>query len=83
MMSSDPTLPALLSRRGARTVLCAGNGLSIEPIALALLGFRVTVLGSLYWTSQPCPRNCWQGCCGIPIILYVESRGTACAMTVR
>lgn len=43
-MSSDPALPVLLGERGARSVLCAGNGLSVEPIALALMGFQVTAL---------------------------------------
>ncbi len=43
-MSSDSALPALLARRGARTVLCAGNGLSMEAIALSRLGFEVTAL---------------------------------------
>jgi hypothetical protein len=44
MMASDPTLPALLTRRRARTILCAGCGLSFEPISLALHGFDVTAL---------------------------------------
>lgn len=44
MMSSDPALPPLLERRDARTVLCAGNGLSNEALALALMGFHVTAL---------------------------------------
>jgi hypothetical protein len=43
-MSSDPTLVALLHQRGARTILCAGVGLSSEPLALALHGFDVTAL---------------------------------------
>jgi hypothetical protein len=43
-MSSDETLPVLLAERRARTVLCAGNGLSLEAISLALLGFNVTAL---------------------------------------
>jgi hypothetical protein len=42
MMSSDDGLIELLTMRGARTVLCAGSGLSAEPLALALHGFRVT-----------------------------------------
>ena len=45
-MASDATLPGLLSQRGARTILCAGNGLSSEPVALALYGFDVTALDS-------------------------------------
>jgi hypothetical protein len=43
-MSSRPELPALLCRRGARTILCAGNGASFEAISLAILGFDVTAL---------------------------------------
>ena len=43
-MSSDTALPGLLAGRGARTILCAGNGLSMEAISLALLGFDVTAL---------------------------------------
>ncbi|MBK5256311.1 MAG: hypothetical protein JJE39_09795 [Vicinamibacteria bacterium] len=43
-MSSDPTLVALLHRRGARKILCAGIGLSSESLALALHGFDVTSL---------------------------------------
>jgi hypothetical protein len=43
-MSSSERLPALLATRGARTILCAGNGLSTEPISLALMGFEVTAL---------------------------------------
>lgn len=43
-MSSDTALPRLLAVRGARTILCAGNGLSMEAISLALLGFDVTAL---------------------------------------
>jgi hypothetical protein len=52
MMSSDPSLPGLLTRRGARTILCAGNGLSTEALALALLGFRVTALDISALTAQ-------------------------------
>ena len=44
MMSSDPALPGLLARRGAQTILCAGNGLSSEAVSLALHGFHVTAL---------------------------------------
>ncbi len=43
-MSSNPELPKFLAERGARTLLCAGNGLSIEAFALALHGFRVTAM---------------------------------------
>jgi hypothetical protein len=44
MMSSDPELPSLLTRRAARTILCAGNGLSGEALSLTLYGFNVTAL---------------------------------------
>lgn len=43
-LAADESLPPLLAARGARTVLCAGNGLSIEATSLALLGFDVTAL---------------------------------------
>lgn len=43
-MASDPDLVNLMMQLGLKTVLCAGNGLSQEPIALAALGFRVTAL---------------------------------------
>jgi hypothetical protein len=44
LMASDESLPDLFRRRGARTILCAGNGLSFEAVELALLGFDVTGL---------------------------------------
>ena len=44
MMSSDPPLPGRLAARGVRNILCAGNGLSGEALALALFGFNVTAL---------------------------------------
>jgi hypothetical protein len=44
MMSSDERLIGLLTRRGATTILCAGNGLSTEPLSLAVHGFQVTAL---------------------------------------
>jgi hypothetical protein len=44
MMSSDDSLIDLLAIREARTILCAGNGLSGEALSLALHGFQVTVL---------------------------------------
>jgi hypothetical protein len=44
MMASDPELPRLLARRDARTILCAGNGLSGEVLSLTLYGFNVTAL---------------------------------------
>ena len=44
MMASDRQLVARLIGRGARAILCAGNGLSAEAFALALHGFDVTAL---------------------------------------
>ncbi len=44
MMSSDRRLVAFLRQRGVTTILCAGAGLSTEPLALALAGFEVTAL---------------------------------------
>ncbi len=44
MMSSDPHLVGLLRGRGARTILCVGNGLSSEASSLALHGFDVVAL---------------------------------------
>lgn len=43
-MSSDGKLPKLLAERGVHTILCAGNGLSMEAISLAVHGFDVTAL---------------------------------------
>ena len=44
MMASDPSFISRLRRRGARSILCAGNGLSSESLVLALHGFDVIVL---------------------------------------
>ncbi|MGH9309188.1 MAG: hypothetical protein ACRD1U_07430 [Vicinamibacterales bacterium] len=44
MTSSDNTLIDLLASRDARTILCAGNGLSTEALSLAMHGFHVTAL---------------------------------------
>ena len=44
MMASDRQLVPRLIGRGARSILCAGNGLSAEAFALALHGFDVTAL---------------------------------------
>jgi hypothetical protein len=52
MMASDPTLPALMRRRGVRTVLCAGNGLSAEPHVLSRMGFEVTALDLSPWVTE-------------------------------
>jgi hypothetical protein len=41
-LTSDPNLTSLLTKRGSRTILCAGNGVSKEAISLSLLGFDVT-----------------------------------------
>ena len=44
MMSSDPELLPLLTHRGARSILCVGNGLSMEAASLGVAGFEVTAL---------------------------------------
>ena len=44
MMSNDTGFIPALDRRGVRTILCVGNGLSAEAWALALHGFDVTAL---------------------------------------
>ena len=44
MMSNDPRLIPFLDQRDVRTILCVGNGLSSEALALAIHGFNVTVL---------------------------------------
>ena len=35
-----------------RTILCAGNGLSMEPHALAAAGFDVTAVGLSEWATE-------------------------------
>ena len=44
MFCHDAPLIQCLNARGARTVLCAGNGISQEPRALAEAGFEVTAM---------------------------------------
>lgn len=44
MVSSDSELFELLSHRGTQSILCVGNGLSMEAVALAGAGFAVTAL---------------------------------------
>ncbi len=41
--SFTPLIPSLI-KRGAKTLLCAGNGISQEPRALAAAGFEVTAM---------------------------------------
>ena len=43
-MASLGSLPEFLERRRSHTILCAGNGLSLEAVSLAMLGFEVTAL---------------------------------------
>jgi len=40
----DHLLIAMMLQHGLKTILCAGNGVSQEPRALANVGFKVTVL---------------------------------------
>ncbi len=44
LMSSDGALVDAARASGFRTVLCVGNGISLEPHALVAAGFHVTVL---------------------------------------
>jgi hypothetical protein len=44
LVHSDNLLVKVMSERGLRTILCAGNGISQEPRALAAAGFDVTAL---------------------------------------
>jgi SAM-dependent methyltransferase len=44
MFSDDRVLIAYMKKRGFGSVLCAGNGISQEPRALAAAGFAVTAL---------------------------------------
>ena len=73
MMSSDPELPGLLAGRDARTILCAGNGLSSEALSLALLGFHVTGLdisavpGEVFASSLRRPEHPVHGIPGFSI----------------
>jgi hypothetical protein len=43
LCSFTPLVPPLI-KRGAKTLLCAGNGISQEPRALAAAGFEVTAM---------------------------------------
>ncbi len=42
--NTDDVLASVMAEYGLRTVLCAGNGVSLEPRALAAVGFEVTAL---------------------------------------
>jgi Methyltransferase domain len=44
LVNSDDLLAKVMSEHGFRTILCAGNGVSQEPRALAAGGFDVTAL---------------------------------------
>ena len=44
LVNSDALLAAIMRECGLKTVLCAGNGISFEPLALATAGFDVTAL---------------------------------------
>ena len=44
VVNSDSLLVAIMAEYGLKSVLCAGNGLSQEPRALALAGFDVTAV---------------------------------------
>ena len=44
LVNGDDLLATVMSEHGLRTILCAGNGVSQEPRALAAAGFDVTAL---------------------------------------
>jgi hypothetical protein len=44
LVNGDDLLATVMSEHGLRTILCAGNGVSQEPRALAAAGFEVTAL---------------------------------------
>lgn len=44
MFCDDRKLVSAMNALGCRTVLCAGSGMSLEPLALAAAGFTVTAL---------------------------------------
>jgi hypothetical protein len=46
LFCDEQALISVMRRRGMSTVLCAGNGISQEPRALAEAGFKVTALDS-------------------------------------
>ena len=54
---NDDLLAAVMYEYGLGTVLCAGNGVSQEPRALAAAGFDVTALD-----ISPVAVNCAKGC---------------------
>lgn len=54
---NDDLLATIMAEYGLRTVLCAGNGVSQEPRALAAAGFNVTALD-----ISPLAVSCAQGC---------------------
>jgi hypothetical protein len=54
---NDDLLAAVMTEYGLRTVLCAGNGVSQEPRALAAAGFDVTALD-----ISPLAVSCAEAC---------------------
>jgi len=54
---NDDLLAAVMAKYGPRTVLCAGNGVSQEPRALATAGFEVTAL-DISRVAMSCTEGC-------------------------
>ena|SRR5215469_8364395 len=54
VVNSDDLLLAIMAEYGLKKVLCAGNGLSQEPRALARAGYDVTALDLSPKASRPC-----------------------------
>lgn len=52
MFLRDESLVRLMIAFGARTVLCAGNGLSLEPHVLSYAGFEVTAADLSSWATE-------------------------------
>jgi SAM-dependent methyltransferase len=48
----DGPLARILVKLGLRTVLCAGNGVSLEPHALSYAGFQVTAADLSAWATE-------------------------------
>ena len=56
MFLKDESLVRFMIALGAESVLCAGNGLSIEPHVLAYAGFKVTAADLSSWATE-CGQN--------------------------
>ncbi len=71
MLFDDHDLAEEMARAGLRTVLCAGNGISMEPRALAAAGFTVTAV-DLSPLALEVART--DPCVGVPIEHFIDPR---------